>query len=270
MLNRFNIALRSALLLALAATALPAYTLLVVFAHPDAETPVAGMLAKYAAEGHTVHIVYTTSGQDGNANTPLPKGEELGRVREGEARCASKALGVDEPIFLGFMDGDTGGRDTIEAMVVKLREVVDRVRPDVIVTSGPDGFSGHPDNRVTSVVATEVFQQRELLRHHPRKLYYTARPASAFPDGPPAFLRGKRPFLTVADEFITTTVDGSSYGPQIAAAVNCNDTQFDEQRKKDFRELWIDRLNGHVYLRLAMSDAPAAAGPESSVFERLP
>ena len=61
------------------------HTILAVFAHPDDETFIGGLLAKYAAEGHDVYLALTTSGQMGAANTNIPKGERLGAAREEEA-----------------------------------------------------------------------------------------------------------------------------------------------------------------------------------------
>ena len=279
MLNRFKLTTRSrvgqtAALLAAFALLAPesssGYTLLAVFAHPDDETAVAGLLAKYAAEGHVVRVAYTTSGQDGNANTSLSKGEELGRVREGEARCASRALGVGDPIFLGFVDGTTTVRETIDEVSAKVRATIERVKPDVVVTFGPDGYSGHPDNRIAGAATSEVFFQRGLLQHHPRKLYHILYPESKFPDGPPSFIGTRRPFRRVSEGFVTTVVDGSDYADEIAGAVQCNETQFNEQRMRELTTMLVDLMDGEVHLRLAGSDVAPVTGTETSVFERLP
>ena len=59
----------------------PKRTVLAVFAHPDDESVVALLLAKYANEGHDVYLAVITSGQIGNANTDIPKGEAGRRAR---------------------------------------------------------------------------------------------------------------------------------------------------------------------------------------------
>ena len=51
----------------------PKRTVLAVFAHPDDESVVALLLAKYANEGHDVYLAVITSGQIGNATPTFPK-----------------------------------------------------------------------------------------------------------------------------------------------------------------------------------------------------
>ncbi|MCB1019906.1 MAG: PIG-L family deacetylase, partial [Acidobacteria bacterium] len=141
-----------ALVLSLAALAASAQaqdraTILAVFAHPDDETTVAPALAKYAAEGHDVYLATITSGQAGNANTDIPKGPKLGEAREAESRCSAAALGIHEPFLLGFQDGATTPADTQNAIAARLTEIFEQVRPDIVITWGPDGLTGHPDHR---------------------------------------------------------------------------------------------------------------------------
>jgi LmbE family N-acetylglucosaminyl deacetylase len=59
-------------------------------------------------------------------------------------------------------------------------ELVNHTKPDVIVTWGPDGLTGHPRHVLVSNVVTRVFQQQRVLEHKPRKLYYIAYPESRF------------------------------------------------------------------------------------------
>lgn len=79
-----------------------------------------------------------------------------------------------------------------------MRKVIDAVRPDTIVTFGPDGMTGHPDHRAVSAWVTEAWSARE----RGRMWYATLTPAfhrrwgdlnrkmSVFPPGstPPATL----------------------------------------------------------------------------------
>src|SRR5438093_9213790 len=79
---------------------------LAVSAHPDDDTLFAGgTLAKYAAEGYDVYTLDTTRGEGGEVGEPPvgPK-EQLGVLREAEARCAARALGEKDIFFLDFVD----------------------------------------------------------------------------------------------------------------------------------------------------------------------
>ena len=67
------------------------------------------------------------------------------------------AVGVDEHHWLGHPDG--GCADVaVEPAVDRLVSIIDRVRPDTIVTFGPDGMTGHPDHRAVSAWTTAAWQ----------------------------------------------------------------------------------------------------------------
>ena len=75
-----------------------------VGAHPDdPESGCAGTLARYAAEGHKVTVVYLTRGERGISGKSL---DEAARIRTAEAEAACKMLGAT-PRFVGQIDGDT-------------------------------------------------------------------------------------------------------------------------------------------------------------------
>lgn len=71
----------------------PVRTLVAVWAHADDETPVGPVLARYAQEGVRVHMIIATDGSQGAANTTVPRGPEIARLRVEEARCSAQALG---------------------------------------------------------------------------------------------------------------------------------------------------------------------------------
>lgn len=153
----------AAALAILAAPAARAETLLAVFAHPDDELTVAPLLAKYAREGHAVHIAYATSGDRGPGVSGMQPGAQLGAVRENEARCAAKALDLDTINFAGFGDGTLGAATDppgapLSQLAVKVGQLINAIRPDTILTWGPDGGYGHPDHRLVSAVVTQAIQ----------------------------------------------------------------------------------------------------------------
>ena len=84
-------------------------TLLAVFAHPDDETLIGPLLAKYGREGVRVQLVIVTEGEKGIfPHAGIPAGPELAKVRAEEARCSCRALGISAPILLGFKDAELG------------------------------------------------------------------------------------------------------------------------------------------------------------------
>src|SRR5215204_6655449 len=57
--------------------------LVAVWAHADDEGPVAPILARYAREGVQVHMVIATDGAQGAANTSVPRGPDIAKLRVG-------------------------------------------------------------------------------------------------------------------------------------------------------------------------------------------
>jgi LmbE family N-acetylglucosaminyl deacetylase len=111
---------------------------------------VGGVLAKYAAEGVRTSIVIATRGQRGRFLGRRP-GEghpgpiELGRIRENELSAAAAVLGVSDVTLLDYEDQLLDRVPPIHAIERIAREIR-RLRPDVVVTFGPDGSYGHPDH----------------------------------------------------------------------------------------------------------------------------
>ncbi len=126
-----------------------------LFAHPDDETVCAGgTLAKYASRGAEVHVVSFTRGGAGQIrDARVATRATLTAVREGELEAAGRALGIAGTRCLDLPDG--GLPDVGAATLLGLAtEVLEQVRPDVVITFGPDGFSGHPDHVVVGAAVT--------------------------------------------------------------------------------------------------------------------
>ena len=122
-----------------------------ILAHPDDESlGVGGTLAKYASEGVEVFLVTATRGQSGRYHGHRepgkhPGAEQLGRIRESELRAAVAVLGIRELTLLDYHDQALDRAAPTEA-VAQLVAELRRVRPDVVLTFGPDGVYGHPDH----------------------------------------------------------------------------------------------------------------------------
>lgn len=120
-------------------------TILSVWAHPDDETYLAaGLMAAARDRGQRVVCATATLGEHGTSDPAAWPPERLGRVRAWEAAAAMAVLGVAEHEVLGLPDGGLEDHDAIGATWATV--LLDRVRPDTILTFGPDGITGHPDH----------------------------------------------------------------------------------------------------------------------------
>src|SRR5437667_3183570 len=121
--------------------------LMSVLAHPDDESlGTGGTLARYAAEGVETYLVTATRGERGWGDPATYPGlAELGRIRTAELQAAAAVLGLREVAFLDYIDGDVDQADPAE-VVARLVAPIRRIRPQVVLTFGPDGSYGHPDH----------------------------------------------------------------------------------------------------------------------------
>ena len=143
-------------------------SLLVILPHPDDESfPMGGTLAKYAANHIRVTLVCATRGEAGIEGLDP---EETGKIREGELRQAASALGLDEVRFLDYRDG-TLSQVNADEFIERLAGLLRDLKPDVVLTFGPDGISGHPDHVTLSARVTQAFDRATLPSS---RLYYLA------------------------------------------------------------------------------------------------
>lgn len=134
-------------------------TILSVWAHPDDETYLAGGLMAAAADrGQRVVCVSATAGECGTDDPQRWPPARLGHVRRLEAAAAMAVLGVGEHDVLGLPDGGLAGYD--EQGVELIGCLFDRVRPDTVLTFGPDGMTFHPDHVAVHRWVDEAWRQR--------------------------------------------------------------------------------------------------------------
>lgn len=178
-------------------------TILAIFAHPDDEATVSPVLARYASEGVTVYLAIATDGRLGiTDHAQIPAGDSLAAVRTQELKCAAEQLGIEPPIQFGLEDqlklGEGYGAFTqqIGTMREKVKELFQTLKPDVVITWGPSGWTGHPDHRLVGSIVTEVFQSQPWEKN--AQLYYSAIPAGNLPaDSPMALAVVDSAYLTV-------------------------------------------------------------------------
>ena len=134
-------------------------TILGIWAHPDDETYLSsGLMAQAVAAGSRVVCVTATKGEGGSLDSERWPPEKLGEIRAAElARCL-KILGVTEHVFLDLPDVDwhTPLPDRgAEAVAELMREV----RPDSVLTFGPDGMTNHEGHKSVCAWTTDAFRR---------------------------------------------------------------------------------------------------------------
>jgi LmbE family N-acetylglucosaminyl deacetylase len=224
--------------------------LLAVFAHADDEIFAGPLLAAYARRGVKVHLVIVTDGEKGtNAHAGIPAGPDLAKVRVEEARCSSRALGIEPPILLGFKDGELGQAarppgGPLATVAAALGRIVQELRPDAVVTWGPEGGYGHPDHRLVGAVVTQLVQA--AAEGAPRILVYPGFPK----DRLPAQVPGNIPWSPTDPRFLTVRVP---YEPADLAATRaglaCHKSQFRAEQMEPLIGFMDQVLGGRVYLR---------------------
>lgn len=122
-----------------------------IWAHPDDESYcAAGLMAAAVRAGQRVVCVTATRGEQGSTDPERwPPGSPLAAVRTAELAACLDALGVTEHVWLDYPDGGCDQIDDREA-TDRLRDIVDAVRPDTVLTFGPDGGTYHPDHIAVS------------------------------------------------------------------------------------------------------------------------
>ena len=146
-------------------------TILGLWAHPDDEAYLAaGLMAAAVDAGQHVAAVTATLGEAGETADPVRwPTRELRTIRRTELDRAMEVLRVTDFECLDLPDGGLADLDP-RAPVAQIAKVVDRVRPDTVITFGPDGMTGHPDHRTVSAWATASL---ELVGHRATVLWAT-------------------------------------------------------------------------------------------------
>jgi len=250
----------------------PPRGLLAIFAHPDDESfGVGGVLALAAARGVPTNLVCATDGDLGGEAGARELDREL---RRGELREAMAALGVPEPIFLGYRDSgmenwprpaDCLANADAEEVVGRLESVLAELRPAVVLTFDPGGIYGHPDHVTISARGTEAYRRAARRPAGPRVLYHQAIPRSGLVEmgrlqeafaalrgdataAPPTEddLLQQRRFVELSrpDEEITTIVDVRSVLDRKLAALAAHASQMRDAGWADAPREIVERFLG--------------------------
>jgi LmbE family N-acetylglucosaminyl deacetylase len=164
----------------------------------------------------------------------------------------------------------------LDQSAVLLAEIIDRYRPSVIVTYAENGGYGHPDHVQTHRVTLAAIERSGW----PAKLYYTARPRSAWlrmrqmleergvelpppPPRPP----GIEGLPGTPDELITTTIDTTAVVDRKLAALTAHRSQTERSPNMRFPEIFREVFGVETFV--LAHDSTASALPENDLFASL-
>jgi LmbE family N-acetylglucosaminyl deacetylase len=222
-------------------------TIVSFHAHPDDESiATGGTLARAAAEGHRVVVVFATGGELGEvAEGFLDAGEELGARRAQETARSMEVLGVHRHLFLGYRDSGMAGEPSnddpacfwqadVEQAAVRLAEVLREERAEVLTVYDDHGNYGHPDHvqvhrvgvRAAELAATPHVLESTMNRDHIRRLMEQAAAEGEAPvddaDGP---TQEEMAAIGSPESVITTRIDVSAHMAQKRASMAAHTSQ---------------------------------------------
>jgi LmbE family N-acetylglucosaminyl deacetylase len=228
----------------------PVLTIMAVHAHPDDEAlGTGGILARYADEGVRTVLVTCTNGELGDApggikpEDPAHDESVVVPLRRQELEASCRALGISDLELLGYHDSGMEGwpqndapgsfwHTPVAEAGHRLAQLMEKYRPQVVVTYDENGFYGHPDhiqaNRITLAAIDEC--------HIPDKLYYTAVPRSVIHGMGDVLAQAgierpaeieENPDFGTPDELITTVVDCHAVADRKFASLAAHASQSD-------------------------------------------
>jgi N-acetyl-1-D-myo-inositol-2-amino-2-deoxy-alpha-D-glucopyranoside deacetylase len=229
--------------------------ILLVHAHPDDETINNGAtMALYADRGAQVTLVTCTRGEEGEVLVPglshLASTDQdmLGLHRETELAAAMEALGISDYRFLGapttkFRDSGMMGTEPnnrpdvfwqadLDKAATILVDVIEEVKPHILITYDEIGGYGHPDHIQAHRVAMRA---AELSDWQIQKIYWNTIPKSVIAQGMEKMKEigsdffGAESIDDIAfakdDQFVTSLINGSDYVESKMAAMKAHETQ---------------------------------------------
>lgn len=277
-------------------------SLMAVYAHPDDEQGVSGSFAKYARQGVNTTLICATRGEVGEIAPGVnATPETLGRVREGEMRCAAAKIGLRHLYFLDYRDSGMVGTSenddrrnlhqaSLMEVTAKVVRIVREQKPQVMVTFDAWGGYGHPDHIQIHKAALMAFWMagderifaeqltNGLQAWSPKKLYFNVWPRSRFtrfleyleregkeiPDWLANF--GAR---ATSEDVISTRIDVAEFAKLKLESLQCHASQLGPNTifRQIPQELWLDMVKQETMI-LAES-RNGRASEETDLFEGI-
>jgi LmbE family N-acetylglucosaminyl deacetylase len=241
-----------------------------VFAHPDDDTYLLGGTLLLHRGHLEPTFVFATSGEAGPIAPGSPATREtLGAVRETEQRAFLQAVGYgDAPAhFLRHPDYHLP-EVPFERLVGVVEAVLRAVRPQVVVSFGPDGLTSHHDHIRAGEAAAEAFRRARAAEDEPADAYLRLYQAAYHRSDVDRFYAGVRrgrydygeegqlfDVTGVPDERIAVRVDTRPVADRKWAAILRHRTQLEEHQRIPEPLRWLV-LDAECFVRAFPPRAP--------------
>jgi LmbE family N-acetylglucosaminyl deacetylase len=220
-------------------------TIVSFHAHPDDESiGSAGTLARAAAAGHRVVLVFATRGELGEPVAGvLEPGEQLAIRRSAECYASAAVIGAKRVEFLGYTDSGMMGepsndapfcfwRAEVEHAARQLAVILDEEEPDIVTIYDDNGGYGHPDHiqvhrvgrRAAELSAVPVVAQSTINRDWMTRGIRGMAKAGQLPEGWEAPVLDEPTFGKPESE-ITHRVDAVDFVEQKKASMRAHASQ---------------------------------------------
>ncbi len=137
--------------------------ILVLTAHPDDESyAAAGTLYKNYAMGGQTALLCATFGEKGTSHLKKELSTKaLKKIREKELQQVCQCLHIATWHILGVPDGEVAKHQ--QSLIKQVLSIADDFKPEVIMSFGADGISGHCDHIAAGNVAKKIAKQKRII-----------------------------------------------------------------------------------------------------------
>jgi LmbE family N-acetylglucosaminyl deacetylase len=259
--------------------------ILIIYAHPaDSAWEGSGTMAVHADLGDHITSVICTDGERHHPDLFLDEEEAPGRkgkaqlvrgtlddiraIKRREAEQIARIIGIQDLIFLGWDDDEA--MEVTQERIAQLRDIILRVRPDVLITHMPavrmsptDAHTviAHMVARAVATASTRIRQIDGVAAHHIKEMFYLPM-GGEIADSRQAFAEG-----IVCDVWIDTTlviarkvqavdqlVSQRCYGSAARKVIESRDGRWGMLAGVSYAEPLL-RAHGHTYNALPVMDS---------------
>jgi LmbE family N-acetylglucosaminyl deacetylase len=125
-----------------------------------------------------VRVLSMTRGEMSGFTSTTQSTRKSARVRTFELNSSCKLMGLQEPDFLGFIDGFIRVSD---GAIRRMADYIERAKPDIVVVPEPVyTYYYHPDHIRTGKIAYYAIRRLKMSQKHVPRLYYFGSLANTF------------------------------------------------------------------------------------------
>jgi len=133
---------------------------MVCFAHPDDEVVACGgTLLLLSRAGHECVVYNATKGQKGKISNEIREKflyDTVEQIRLRESAASARILQINHIEYLGFQDGELTNEDVWGGLEEAYREVIDKEKPDFVITFDHTGWYYHLDHIAVSIAVNRA------------------------------------------------------------------------------------------------------------------